>query len=101
MGYNETPYERTIMPPKAVLITEDTYPLILRKMGLTPQETEKQLRSKPKVDYINRNFYFVANYLKEVSPNAAWVIVEEGFLQQNFTFDADRIKIQFVEITRK
>lgn len=83
---------------KAILFDETTLPLIIRKMKIDLTAGEYREMKQQRSD---KRYYFFPEYTTaDGVPLNTWVLLEEEYVQKNFSYDHHRINIQFVEMTR-
>lgn len=84
---------------QAVLFVPENFPLILERMGI-PKDME--LRVKDTSRDFSENFYFIPEYItKEGRPYGSWCALGQKAMDEEFDYDKEMIKSQFVDISRK
>lgn len=82
---------------KAILLSEENFDTILQETPDISLETLREVRSWN----ANASAFLIPNYKSEYVPEYnSWVVVTEKTLSTDYQYDADRIKTEFVEITR-
>lgn len=86
------------MPMKAVQFAEENYAIILAEANIPPEFTVVMRKNPPKN---NGDYYFIPNYVNKDGDTPGWICLREDLFDLYFTCDKDKIKTQFVTITRK
>lgn len=87
------------MSQRAILFAPQNFALIVQETNdtTTPmlEETYKIIRFR------GENFYFIPDYITKFGkPFNSWALPAQEYMDEEFTYDIDKIKTEFVEITR-
>lgn len=84
---------------KAILLSEENFDTILQETPDISLETLHQVRRWNANDIAPA--FLIPQYTSEYVPGySSWVVVTEKTLSTDYQYDADKIKTEFVEITR-
>lgn len=87
------------MSMQAVRLTRENFPIIL---GATPTISELALEEVwTLAEQYREETYIIPNYYSPVANAHRWMCVRKDYLDSAFSYDADKIQTQLVEITRK